>query len=468
MKQRIIFLLSISLLYGMQVNAQFEGSNGDGYDHRMVSSITLTNLSLEVLYEGSNGDGYDNQLLLATTLDNISLTVLYEGSNGDGFDRRLLAATTLDNTQLTALYEGSNGDGFDRRLLTATTLDNTSLAVLYDGSNGDGFDNQLLAATTLDNTSLAVLYEGSNGDGFDRRLLTATTLDNTTLTVLYEGSNGDGFDNDLISSFLDPNALVDLRLNVKVKLQGATINPTNEGLMNDILRADGLLPTTSPYIDAAVANSSVFDQGGIDGTGLPSDDIVDWVWIEIRSSANNLLFVDGVSALLQRDGDIVDLDGVSDIVLRGVTAPYYVVVNHRNHNGIMSNLPQALSTSTSTLNFINGSIPTFGNNAQVQLPDKSLGLWAGNANNDFAIQYSGTSADSPVILSQVLNDPGNILNFPTFISTGYLNTDVNMDGRTQYTGTNPDTPLLLQNVLAHPDNFLNFSTYQIEEQLPEN
>ena len=69
---------------------------------------------------------------------------------------------------------------------------------------------------------------------------------------------------------------------------------------------------------------------------------------------------------------------------------------------------------------------------------------------------------------QVLNDPLNFLNFPTYIVNGYNTQDVNMDGKAQYSGTSPDTPFILQNVIAHPGNFLNFSTYSIQEQLPEN
>ena len=468
MKKRFIFLLFIFLLHNLKVIAQFEGSNGDGFDIDAVSSITLTNLSLDILYDGSNGDGFSSRLLPATTLDNISLSVLYEGSNGDGFDLTVLNATTLENTPLFALYEGSNGDGFDIEALNSTTLENTSLFVLYEGSNGDGFDLEALNATTIDNTQLSVLYDGSNGDGFDITALNATTLDNTALFVIYEGGNADGFDLDQFTGFLDPNAVVDLRLRVKIKLQGPTINPSDIGLMNDALRTNGIIPTTSPYLDGLSTLSAVFNDGGSDGLGLSQDDIVDWVWIEIRSNVDNLLFVDGTSALLQRDGDIVAIDGISDVVLRGVTDSYYVVVNHRNHNGIMSDKPQSLSTSASTINFNNGSISTFGSNAQIMLGSNDWALWAGNVNNDAVIQYSGTIPDSPAILSQVLNDPGNLLNFPTFVSQGYLNTDVNMDGNTQYSGINPDTPILLQNVLAHPGNILNFSTYQIQEQLPEN
>ncbi|MEM6722338.1 MAG: hypothetical protein AAF611_23630 [Bacteroidota bacterium] len=469
MKKRILFLLSISLLYSLQVAAQFEGSNGDGFDVESRVAITLENISLTILYEGSNGDGFSNRLLAATTLDNTSLTVLYEGSNGDGFSSRLLAATTLDNTSLTVLYEGSNGDGFSSRLLAATTLDNTSLTVLYEGSNGDGFSSRLLSATTLDNTSLAALYEGSNGDGFDREFLVATTLDNTSLTVLYEGSNGDGFDAEQINTFLDPNQIVDLRIRAKVFLQGPSLSPVTSDLMNDNLRSGNLIPKVSPY-DAGdiISNSSVFNNGGISGVGAAEDNIVDWIWIEIRSSANNTVVVDQTSALLQRDGDIVALDGTSDVILRGITGNYFVAVKHRNHLGTVTANVIPLSVVANIVDLSSSATSTFGSNARVQLSNGEMALWAGNVNGDTMVQYSGTSPDSPSILSEVLNDTGNFLNFPTYVVNGYNDHDINMDGNTQYTGTAPDTPILLQNVLAHPGNFLNFSTYQIQEQLPEN
>ncbi|WP_157560211.1 hypothetical protein U8527_04810 [Kordia algicida OT-1] len=469
MKKRILFLISISLLYSMQVAAQFEGSNGDGYDNTIVSSITLTNLSLEVLYDGSNGDGFSNRILSAITLDNTQLAILYDGSNGDGFSNRILSATTLDNTQLTVLYDGSNGDGFSNRILSATTLDNTQLAVLYDGSNGDGYSVRSLDATTLDNTQLAVLYEGSNGDGFSVRILDATTLDNTSLTVLYEGSNGDGFAVDQENLFLDPNQIVDLRIRATVFLQGPRLDAVDDGLMNDDLRVGNLIPKVTPYSDGAtIPDSDVFNSGGISGVGLSRDDIVDWIWIEIRSSSDNTLVIDGTSALVQRDGDIVDLDGTSDVILRGLTGSYFLTIKHRNHLGAMTQTTRALSVTPTNVDFTNSSTATFGSNAQVQLSNGDMALWAGNVNGDTFVQYSGTNPDSPSILSEVLNDPGNFLNFPTYVVNGYNVHDVNLDGGTQYTGTSPDTPTLLQNVLAHPGNFLNFSTYQIQEQLPEN
>ena len=420
-------------------------------------------------YQGGNADGHDVEARLNTTLDNISLVILYQGSNGDGHDVEDLLSTTLENISLTVLYEGRNGDGHDVEGLFSTTLDNISLAVLYEGGNGDGFDVGNLLNTTLENISLAVLYEGGNGDGFSSRTLQSTTLDNISLTVLYEGGNGDGFDVDQENLFLDPNQVVDLRVRVKVFLQGPLISPTNAGLMNDDLRSGSLLPTTSPYdVGDIIPNSNVFNNGGISGSGLTQNNIVDWVWIEIRSGGDDTLIVDGTSALVQRDGDVVDLDGTSDVILRGLTGEYFVVVKHRNHLSAMAANKVPLSVIATDIDFTDNSTVMFGTNAEVQLSSGNFALWSGNVNGDTIVQYTGSTPDTPSVLSEVLNDPGNFLNFPTYIVAGYNVHDINMDGNTQYTGTTPDTPFILQNVLAHPGNFLNFSTYQIQEQLPEN
>ncbi|MGH1388337.1 hemagglutinin protein [Kordia sp.] len=264
----------------------------------------------------------------------------------------------------------------------------------------------------------------------------------------------------------------DFKINIipKIFLQGPLLNQATAGLMNDDLRSNGHLPTISPYADAVTVATTVFNAGGTSGTGIPQDDIVDWVWLEIRQANDNTKVVRSQSALLQRDGDIVGLDGVSTIQLNAAPTNYYVVVKHRNHLGIMSANVISLNNSMTSVDFTNPTTQTFGANAQTVfgIPSGTMALWAGDVNNDAIVQYSGTTPDSPSILSLVLNDPSNFLNFPTFVVSGYSTHDVNLDGNTQYTGTTPDTPIILQNVLAHPGNFLNFSTYQILEQLPEN
>ena len=468
MKKRFL-ILSFILFQCTQVFAQYEGGNADGHDVEARLNTTLDNISLVILYQGGNGDGHDIEDLLSTTLENISLTVLYEGRNGDGHDVEGLFSTTLDNISLSVLYEGGNGDGHDVEGLLNTTLENISLAVLYEGGNGDGHDVEGLLNTTLENISLAVLYESGNGDGHDVEGLLNTTLENISLAVLYDGGNGDGFSSRQENVFLDPNQVVDLRLRITVLLQGPLLNPVDDGLMNDDLRVGNIIPKVSPYDNAdVVSNSNVFNSGGISGAGLAKDNIVDWVWIEIRSGSDDTLIVDDISALVQRDGNVVAIDGVSDVILRGLTGEYFVVVKHRNHLATMTSNKIPLSVNATTINYTNSGTATFGTNAQVQLSNGSMALWSGNVNGDIVVQYTGSTPDTTGVLSEILNNPGNFLNFPTYIVAGYNVHDVNMDGNTQYTGTMPDTPFILQNVLAHPGNFLNFSTYQIQEQLPEN
>ncbi|WP_046755508.1 hypothetical protein [Kordia jejudonensis] len=258
------------------------------------------------------------------------------------------------------------------------------------------------------------------------------------------------------------NAKFNIKISPIVFLQGPLLNPTTVGLMNDILRSNSYIPTTSPYGDNATVNASVFDTTGTDA-------IVDWIWIELRSENDPTKVIASTSALLQRDGDVVALDGTSTVLLNASPGNHHVVIKHRNHLGAMSATPITLVKDvTTTVNFTDNSFVTFGSHAQVLLASNVMALWTGNVNGDTTIQYSGTTPDIPSILSEVLNDAGNFLNFPTYVVNGYNIHDVNMDGKTQYTGNEPDSPIILQNVLAHPGNFLNFTTYQIQEQLPEN
>lgn len=258
------------------------------------------------------------------------------------------------------------------------------------------------------------------------------------------------------------NALFQIKISPIVFLQGPLFNPSTAGLMNDDLRSNNYIPTTSPYADNATVDASIFTITG-------NNAIVDWVWVELRQENDTTKIVASKSALLQRDGDIVALDGSSILVLNASPGNHHVVIKHRNHLSVMSASPIVLLKNTATIvNFTASTFLTFGSNAQIQLANNAMALWAGNVNGDDIIQYSGTNPDVPSILSEVLNDSGNFLNFPTYIVNGYNIHDINMDGKTQYTGTEPDSPFILQNILTHPGNFLNFSTYQIQEQLPEN
>ena len=128
-----------------------------------------------------------------------------------------------------------------------------------------------------------------------------------------------------------------VQLRIRGLLQGP-FTPLGPELMADDLRAQGLIPTTSPYPDALTCDPSVFNLGTSAGTGKANSSIVDWVCIELRDATNSNVVVASRSALIRRDGRVVDVDGVThDLVLTADPANnYFVVLKHRSHNGVMT------------------------------------------------------------------------------------------------------------------------------------
>lgn len=90
--------------------------------------------------------------------------------------------------------------------------------------------------------------------------------------------------------------------------------------MNDVLRTlvnPNGFPLTEPY--TALGFTSTGGGGGetINATVLTTtgnDAIVDWVFVQLRSSTDNTSVQYTRCALVQRDGDVVDVDGSSPSV----------------------------------------------------------------------------------------------------------------------------------------------------------
>ncbi|WP_298899571.1 hemagglutinin protein [uncultured Psychroserpens sp.] len=257
------------------------------------------------------------------------------------------------------------------------------------------------------------------------------------------------------------NAEFRILIDTKVFLQGPLVSPDTPSLMNDDLRSGGYIPTTSPYSDNATCNALVFSVTG-------NNAIVDWVWLELRSANDNTEIVNARSALVQRDGDVVDVDGVSNVIMRAAPTNYYVVVNHRNHLGAMSASAIGLSdSSVTTVNFTNNGFSTYGTEAQVQLASNDMALWAGNTNGLNQIRFSGADNSTNVIKDFILADPANGFNSVTFTSTGYLLIDCNLNGQGKFSGSGNDSNIIKDNVLVHPGNGFNSPTFTITQTIPE-
>jgi len=223
----------------------------------------------------------------------------------------------------------------------------------------------------------------------------------------------------------------DIILSPKVFLQGAGVNPNSgeENLMRDDLRANGWLEsnaTTSPYSDALIADALVFDTTGADA-------IVDWVFVELRDKVDNTLILDSQSAFLQRDGDVVSIDGVSPLSFDQANDGFYIAIKHRNHIGIISAVTYPLSSNNTVIDLtLNSSDVQGDTNAVIGLPNNFFAMYTGDFDGNEQIQ----NADASGVIQLI----GGL---------GYSNAD--MDANTQI--QNSDVNLLISPNIGRGQQF---------------
>ena len=246
-----------------------------------------------------------------------------------------------------------------------------------------------------------------------------------------------------------------LKVALKVMLDGPYDSTT--GKMRDDLRVASLIPMAEPY--SALGYTQASDGGGetmlpVALTSVGDNAIVDWVQVELRDAVTPSVIVATRPALIQRDGDVVDVDGSSSIALLAPAANYFVVVKHRNHFGVMTTPATALSTSsTSTIDLTIAATGVFGTAARKDVAGMLL-LWSGNVLRDSELKYIGPGNDrDPILLSVGGTTPNNVIN-------GYRLEDVNMDGAVKYIGPSNDRDPLLINVGSTTPNSVRV------EQLP--
>ncbi|MCC6723691.1 MAG: hypothetical protein IT258_04225 [Saprospiraceae bacterium] len=214
-----------------------------------------------------------------------------------------------------------------------------------------------------------------------------------------------------------------VKVSPKVFLQG----PFASGSMTDGLRSNSLLPTTEPY--SSIAGFTHKNGGGLESclasvlntTG--NDAIVDWMFIELRDATNPAVVQYTRSALLQRDGDIVDVDGTSPLSFRqAAPGNYYLAVKHRNHLGVRTPALLDLTRNSTAYDFTDAQAKAYqnpaiqSNSAQASLSGGVFGLWRANANGDGFINVVD------VALTKSQSTPNQL--------RVYLGSDVNLDGNT--------------------------------------
>ncbi len=352
-------------------------------DRNQVTSLDFTN-NIEL-----RRIDIDNNALLTSVVFGNGLKVrslFVDGTAIETIDVSMLEfLQTLDvsDTNVKALDLSSNRIMFD---LLANNTDLESL----DIKNGNNGNYQRLEANGNPNLFCILV------DDVDYAIANWTVIDAQT-------------------SFSDTSCNPEVTLAMKVFLQGATINPNSgeESLMRDDLRAAGLIPTTSPYSDSLSCDAAVFTVTG-------NNAIIDWVWVELRDRLDASVVIAGQSTLLQRDGDIVTIDGVSDVGFSELEDNYYILVKHRNHLGILSANTIALSTTVTNIDFTNDTSLIQGDtNAVVDMGNNSYAILTGDQDENGQVQNTD--------INSVITTLGG---------SGYSDADMDMNGQIQNTDIN--------------------------------
>lgn len=187
-----------------------------------------------------------------------------------------------------------------------------------------------------------------------------------------------------------------LKLSTKVFLDN--VNPATQ-LMPSNLALMSSFPTDDPYSAAPfntkfshVNNTSLKKTAkSVINTGN-NNSIIDWVIVELRQGTQHSTTVAYTrSALLQKDGDIVDMDGVSPLTFKdAINGNYYISIKHRNHLGIRTLNAFNLTNNGGglSLNFTNNTVPVYGSNKFILRtfgPTNIYSLVGGDFNFDGAI-----------------------------------------------------------------------------------
>ena len=465
-------------------------SDGDGIsDLAEIGGLThdVNQDGIFDLFTDIDNDGFSDEakaLLFVTTEPD---GVLNNGRPADGTDtgNSPYRSSHADGTMGDANGETDvdiDGDGLLNFLDTDSDADNILDAI--EDSNTDGLrqaDETNAYDRDTDNDLIVDGIEDANQDGtytLDETDPRVPDTDGDTLNDGVEDSNQNGLVNGDESDPRDPcdpilsAACVGIAIEPMMKLQGAMSNNGGGGWMRDDLRVLGFIPTIEPYTE--MDNFMHVGEGGGETLDpivfdvIGGNAIVDWVFVEIRDSANANIVISSRSALLQRDGDVTDVDGVSDLFFADVQAGYYhISVRHRNHLGLQTRTPILLTRISTDVDFINISDEILGNNP-ASISQGEYHMWAGDMNQDRKVIYQGPNNDLLDIFVDIVTDPGNTNFYYNYILPGYHVTDLNMDGKVIYQGPgNEPSKLLFEGILLSPENTSFLSNFIISEKIED-
>jgi hypothetical protein len=237
------------------------------------------------------------------------------------------------------------------------------------------------------------------------------------------------------------NVVSPIRLDARAWLGGAYDALATQ--MRDDLRTQSLIPLVEPYtalgyVHSGAGGGETIAPALLNITGPTA--IVDWVLLELRSTATPATVLHSRAALLRRDGRITDKDGTSPVAFAAPVGSYRIALLHRNHLGVLSAAPIALGSSATTWDLRTTATALFGTTPTSVTGSTRL-LWPGDGNGNGVVKYTGSGNDRDLVLTGI---GGTV---PTNVVSGvYSPLDINLDGQLRYTGTNNDRDVILQTI----------------------
>jgi hypothetical protein len=253
----------------------------------------------------------------------------------------------------------------------ASTMPNgtfmSSLDFSYDAADVAG----------LSEMALVPVYYSDTESRWKRLLNYGIDTLNNTVTV-------SALDHFTIFAIGEMDAFNFVQAELKIFLDG----PYNGSAMTTELYSNGYIPLSQPF------SGSPWNYSGQETIAEMVLSTVDWILVELRTSIEPATTVTSRAALLQSDGTIIDLDGVSPLSFDDVAAgDYYIILHHRNHLSVMSSSVVTFSSGSSSIyDFTIGGGQFYGTGGAKDLGAGVWGMHGGEGNNSGIVTIADRNA----------------------------------------------------------------------------
>ena len=374
----------------------------------VVGVIRLnTDGTLDTAFSNSTGTNFDGEVHGITFQPDGKLLATGGFTHFNGGNANNIARLNADGTADTAFNTNALNLAHVQLNLTVVQSDGKIIVGGFSDNSATPTFNRfgrINSDGTLDTT-----FAFNVGAAFDQYVNTVTILPNGNILVGgYFGTYKGTWVGKLAMIGNTTSGTTNTTLNLKVILSGPYDSIRLR--MNTTLNNLRIIPASQPYRNAPFNYLGAESIGG----GSFNSNVVDWVLIEVRDSANTTV-VDRRAALLLNDGRVVDLiNQTTSLILTTLSTgtQYNFIVRHRNHLAVATATPLLVATSNSNISIDFTTTPGVLNANQKNVAAGIYGMKPGNANGDSTLDSSDRVA------TRNANESSKI----------YVQSDLNMDG----------------------------------------